>query len=1177
MPGTFRNVMVANRGEIAVRVFRACTELGIETTAVYSWEDRLSIHRYKADRAYRIGEKGQPVEAYLDGKAIVALAVEKGVDAIHPGYGFLSENAGFARQCRDAGIAWIGPSPEVMEALGDKISARKVARQAGVPVVPGSGEAISDPEGLREVVDETGFPLLIKAAHGGGGRGMRVVHTAEELPEAIRAARRESAAAFGSPEVFVERYVRNPRHIEVQLLGDRHGNRVHLFERDCSIQRRLQKIVELAPAPNLAPEVREQLCEYAVRLADAVGYDSAGTVEFLVEEVEGQEPRIYFIEVNTRIQVEHTVTEMVTGRDLIQAMIRVAEGRTLSCPEIGISRQEDIVLTGQAVQARVTTEDPENHFAPDSGRIITYRTGAGFGVRLDSAVGGSGAVILPHYDSLLVKVSAQGRNLPDAVRRLDRSLAEFRVRGVKTNVPFLQNVIRHPHFLNGTTHTRFIDETPELFTYPARRDRGTKALRALGDITVNGPPGSDERPVRPSPLLVPEPPAIPRTRNEGGITGNGPPPESPAFRVFREGGAEGLSAWMREEERLLVTDTTFRDAHQSLLATRVRTRDLADVAPVTAHTLPGLFSCEMWGGATFDVCMRFLQEDPWDRLALLRERMPGTLLQMLLRGANAVGYTNYPDNVVRAFIREAAAEGIDIFRIFDALNYLPNMELAMEEVASSGKIVEAAICYTGDVLDPAEDKYTLAYYVDLARELEARGAHILAVKDMAGLLKPRSARALIRALKDAVSLPIHLHTHDTAGNGVAMYLAAAEEGVDAVDCALSSMSGLTSQPSLNAVVTALRGDPRAPELDPDVLEPLSDHWELLRALYHPFESGLKAGTTDVYNHEIPGGQYSNLRPRAIQLGLGERWPEVKRTYARVDRELGRLIKVTPTSKVVADMAMFLVQNDLTFEEVYAMHDRGEEVDFPRSVRDFFAGLLGQPHGGFPERLQRIVLKGREPLTDRAGGHLPDYDWDEADRTLQDLLGRAPTSRERVSHALYPDVFAGLARTIQEFGEYASMDTVVFLYGMDPGEETFMDIEEGKTLVIKLLAIGEVERDGTRRVYFELNGQPRSIAVPDRSAELEIAARPQADRARPGEVGAPMPGAVVSIQVAPGDRVSRGDTLLTTEAMKMETAVTAPVAGTVLSLEVKEGERVGAGELVVRIEEASMESEAPGAA
>lgn len=1159
-PTPIRNVLAANRGEIAVRIFRACTEMGIDTTAIHSWEDRLSIHRYKADRAYLVGERGRPVEAYLDGDAIVELALRKGVDAIHPGYGFLSENPGFAERCMAEGIRWIGPPPRVMRALGDKVSARAVAQEAGVPVVPGSPGTVSDLDQARELSGEIGFPLLVKAAHGGGGRGMRVVQSEGELAEAFQAARRESKAAFGSPDVFLERYVVNPRHIEVQLLADEHGNRVHLFERDCSIQRRLQKIVELAPAPNLSEEVRRQLCRYSLRLAEAVDYQSVGTAEFLVEEVDG-EPRIYFIEVNTRIQVEHTVTEMITGRDLIQAMIRVAEGFRLDDPEIGIPSQESISRRGQAIQARVTTEDPERDFAPDSGRIITYRSAAGFGIRLDAGVGGSGSEVLPHYDSMLVKVSAWGREMEEAARRLGRSLAEFRIRGVKTNLPFLQNVVRHPRFLAGDTHTRFIDETPELFRYPPRRDRGTKALRALGDITINGPPGTKAPLERPHPLVVPDP----SDAAGGAEPSSGPAPPSPAFSVFRKEGSEGLVRWIREHPRLLITDTTFRDAHQSLLATRVRTKDLLDIAPWTARALPGLFSHEMWGGATFDVCMRFLQEDPWERLVRLRERMPGTLLQMLLRGANAVGYTNYPDNVVRAFVQEAAESGIDVFRIFDALNYLPNMELAIEEVVRAGKIAEASICYTGDVLDPDEEKYTLEYYRELVQELEARGAHILCIKDMAGLLRPRAAGVLIRALKQATSLPIHLHTHDTSGNGIAMYLVAVDAGVDVVDCALSSMAGLTSQPSMNALVAALRDDDRAPDLEVGRLEKLADHWELLREIYQPFESGLKAGTTDVYNHEIPGGQYSNLRPRAIELGLGDQWGRIKETYRRVNEELGDIIKVTPTSKVVADLAMYLVRNDLTFEEVYARHDRGEETDFPQSVVDFFAGRMGQPHGGFPERLQKVVLKDAEPLRTRPGLDLPPYDWETHDETLRGLAGQEPTRRERISYALYPKVFQGLLGTIQEFGEYRSFDTVPFLYGMQVGEETTVEIEEGKTLVIRLVAIGDPDHDGIRRVYFELNGQPRTIRVADRSVVDRPTTRPRADPAEPGQVGASMPGTVASLRVSQGDSVSRGDVLFVTEAMKMETSVTAPMNGTVTSVHVAEGDPVESGDLVVTLE------------
>ena len=1152
MTEPIRNVLAANRGEIAIRIFRACTELGISTTAIYSWEDRLSIHRYKADRAYLIGDKDDPIGAYLDGDAIIELALAKGVDAIHPGYGFLSENAEFAQKVIDAGLVWIGPPPEVMRRLGDKLQARKVADAAGVPTVPGTDEPIEKIDEAKEAAGRIGYPVLVKAAHGGGGRGMRVVESEDQLAEAVRAAQSESKAAFGSPAVFLERYLQRPRHIEVQLLGDRHGNRVHLFERDCSVQRRLQKLVELAPAPNLDDDTRSKLHDYALRLADEVGYESAGTVEFLVEENSGDD-EIFFIEVNTRIQVEHTVTEMVTGRDLIQAMIRIADGERLDDANIDIGDQSDIECNGQAIQARVTTEDPKRDFAPDTGRIITYRSAAGHGIRLDAGVGGSGSIVKPHFDSMLVKVSAWGRSMHDAARRLGRSLAEFRIRGVKTNIPFLQNVVRHPDFLAGRTYTRFVDDTDDLFIFRKRKDRGNKALKALGDITVNGPPGSKERFDRPDPLIVPE---VPRPE--------GPPNRSPAYQVFRQEGAEGLSKWIVGQDELLVTDTTFRDAHQSLLATRVRTPDLVEIAPYTDRALPNMFSYEMWGGATFDVCMRFLQEDPWQRLAQFREQMPGALLQMLLRGANAVGYTNYPDDVVRAFVEEAADAGIDVFRIFDALNYLPNMELAIEEVARTGKIVEASICYTGDVTDPDEDKYTLDYYRDLAEKLERRGAHIIAIKDMAGLLKPYSAKVLVEELKSTVDLPIHLHTHDTSGNGVAMLLMAAEAGVDIVDCAISSMSGLTSQPSLNAVVNALDNSERRPRIDTAQLERLAEHWEQLRELYYPFESGLKASTTDVYNHEIPGGQYSNLRPRAIQLGLGDRWTEIKKTYQRVDAELGRLIKVTPTSKVVADMAMFLVQNDLTFDEIYQLADRGEDVDFPQSVVDFFEGRMGQPYGGFPEQLQKAVLRGRQPLEGRAGEEMEPYRWDEKNEELQQLLDRPPNRQEEISYALYPKVFEGFARTIDEFGEYQIFDTVPFLYGMKPGEETLVDIEEGKTLVVELVDIGELREDGTRRIHYKLNGQPRDISVIDQSAGVDVAGRPKADPGEPGEVGAPMQGTVLTIEVSMGDEVSRGDTLLSTEAMKMETTITAPVDGTIQSVPVSPGDEVSSDDLVMVI-------------
>ena len=1146
-----KNVMAVNRGEIAVRIFRACTELGLRTTAIYSWEDRLAIHRYKADRAYQVGQPGQPVQAYLDGEAIIQLALDKGVDAVHPGYGFLSENADFAQRCIDAGLIWIGPSPAVMRQLGDKVTARQVAQRAGLPVIPGTPGPIDSVEQALDFAQEHGYPLLIKAAHGGGGRGMRVVHAAHQMEDAFVAARSEALAAFGSAQVFVERYLDRPRHIEVQLMGDQHGQRVHLFERDCSIQRRHQKVVEIAPAPNLSDEVRQRLYAYSLALADAVDYSSAGTVEFLLEERDGA-TQIYFIEVNTRIQVEHTVTEMITGHDLIKAMIRVAEGERLDSPALGLTQQPSSAIHGVAIQARITTEDPENHFAPDSGKIITYRSAAGFGIRLDAGVGGSGSEVLPFYDSLMVKVSAWGKDMPDAAQRLTRSLSEFRIRGVKTNIPFLHKVINHPTFLAGQTYTRFVDETPALFTFAPRRDRANKVLKAVSDITVNGPPGAPSKFKRPKPLL--EPPIDARFARA-------PAPVTPAYEVFTREGAQGLSRWMREQERVLITDTTFRDAHQSLLATRVRTRDLLNVAPMTAHLMPSLFSYELWGGATFDVCLRFLMEDPWERLARLRQAIPGALFQMLLRGANAVGYKNYPDNVVRAFIQEAAACGMDIFRVFDALNYLPNMEVALDEIQRQGKIAEASICYTGDILDPSRAKYSLDYYVKLAVELERRGAHIINIKDMAGLIKPQAAPVLIRALKEAVGLPIHLHTHDTSGNGVAMYLRAIDAGVDAIDCAISSMAGLTSQPSLNAVCAALEGDPRRPQLQAADLQRLSDHWELLRDLYHPFESGLKASSTDVYFHEIPGGQYSNLRPRAIQLGLGERWAQIRRTYHEVSLAMGDLIKVTPTSKIVADMAMFLVQNDMTVEDIFTRHAQGQDLDFPQSVVDFFMGHVGQPYGGFPQELQRIVLRGKTPLTGRAGASLPDYDWAAHDPLLEQRLGQPPTRREQLSYALYPKVFDDFATCVNEFGEYHILDTVTFLYGLELDEERTIEIEEGKTLIVKLLVISAPDDNGVRRLYYELNGQPREITIRDASITPTVAARHKADPRQPGHVGAAMPGKVLAVVAKPGELVLKGQPLVTTEAMKMETSITSPVQGILERVEVAVGDRLAPGDLV----------------
>ncbi len=1144
--------MAANRGEIAIRVFRACTELGVRTLAIYAHADQLSIHRYKADEAFPVGSQDEPVGAYLDQEAILDVALRRGVDAIHPGYGFLAENAEFARRCKDNGIVFIGPEPEVLEVFGDKTASRKLAIEANVPVVPGTDGPVSSPEEVEHFAEEQGLPIIIKASFGGGGRGMRVVRAKEDIAEAFERATSEAAAAFGRGDVYCEKLVERAKHIEVQILADGYGQVVHLFERDCSVQRRHQKVVEIAPSVSLGDAVRHGLFQAALRVAAKANYQNAGTVEFLVND-EG----FYFIEVNPRIQVEHTVTECITGRDLVQAQIRIAEGCRLSDPEIGITSQAAIARNGYAVQCRITTEDPQNQFAPDTGKIRAYRAATGFGIRLDDGTGGAGTIITSHYDSLIVKLTAFAPDFHGATAKLLRSLREFRIRGVKTNMRFLQNLISHPRFVQGNVDTSFIDDTPGLFTFPLGRDRGTKLLRALADVVVNGPPGRGGPVKRPDPLFLPR---VPSETHES-LSAHAPPPDGDAMAVFRANGAEALSKWLRDEPRLLITDTTFRDAHQSLLATRVRTSDLQAIAPATSRLANQLFSVEMWGGATFDVAYRFLKEDPWDRLALLRESMPNILLQMLFRGANAVGYTNYADNVVRRFVQRSAEAGIDIFRIFDALNWVPNMSIAIEEVIRAGKVAEASLCYTGDISNPKRTKYDLDYYVKLGKELAECGAHILAIKDMAGLLKPFAARQLVGALRDETGLPVHLHTHDTSGNGIATYLMACDAGVDVVDCALSGMSGLTSQPSLNALCAALQGNPRSPALDLEAMNELANYWESVRDLYYPFESGLKASTAEVYEHEMPGGQYSNLRPRAIQLGLGERWQEIKRKYREVNDALGDVIKVTPTSKTVADFAMFLVQNDLSVDDAIAKADK---LDFPQSLVDFLAGKIGQPYGGFPQRLQKAVLKGRPALTDRAGEHLEPHDFDASGKRLSARLGRAPLETELLSDALYPQVFDDYLRHEDMFGDVSILPTPAFLYGLRVGEEVSVDIEPGKTIIVKLVAIGGLTSEGHRMVYFEMNGQPREVVVKDDSAGDSANVRPMADPSDPLDVGASMPGKVLSLLHEIGDRVQVGDALLVLEAMKMETAVTSSIIGVIEKVLVSVGDDAKAGELLVRL-------------
>jgi pyruvate carboxylase len=1145
-----RKLLVANRSEIAIRVFRTATELGIRTVAIYSHEDRFALHRFKADETYPIGKPGEPIRAYLDIPAIVALAREHAVDAIHPGYGFLSENPAFARACREAGLIFVGPRTEILEQLGDKVVARGIARKAQVPILPGSGGAVSGNEDAHRVAQELGYPVIVKASMGGGGRGMRVAASADKLDDALDQARREAGAAFGIGDVFLEKFIARARHIEVQLIGDQHGNLVHLFERDCSVQRRHQKIVEIAPAPNLDPALRGKILEAALAIGRAVGLDNAGTVEFLVDADTGQ---FSFIEVNPRIQVEHTVTEEVTGFDVVKAQVLVAQGRPLSDPDIGLGSQENVRTHGFALQCRVTTEDPANNFLPDYGRLSNYRSAGGMGIRLDGGSAFTGAVITPFYDSLLVKVTAHGLRFVDAVRRMVRCLQEFRVRGVKTNIPFLFNLLAHPTFEQGACTTRFIDETPALFKLPRRQDRATKLLSYLADVIVNGHPEVAKGTKAPRKGPVPTPEGV-----EHGPHGIAVPDGT--RQKLEELGADGFAKWVLAQKRLLVTDTTFRDAHQSLLATRMRTHDMLRIAPWYAVQHSDLFSLEMWGGATFDTAMRFLKESPWQRLADLRTRVPNILFQMLLRSASAVGYTNYPDNVVQAFVKESADAGIDLFRIFDALNGLPNLELAIDAVRRTGKLCEAALCYTGDILDPKRNKYSLAYYVSLAKELEKRGAHLLAIKDMAGLCKPLAARLLIRTLRQEVGLPIHFHTHDCAGGQIASLLLAAEEGVSIVDGAIASMSGLTSQPSLNAMVEALRFHPRDTKLDPEVLQETSNYWEAVRQLYAPFETGQLAPTADVYQNEMPGGQYTNLYKQAQALGLEDRWREACKMYAEVNRMFGDIIKVTPTSKVVGDLALFMVGNNLTPEDVLTSK---RELAFPESVVEFFEGRLGEPPGGFPAELQKRVLRGRQPLVGRPGASLPPADFNATRDVLEKQIGRQATSRDLVSYLLYPRVFTEFAQHQARYSDTSVLPTDVFFYGMSPGEEASIDIERGKTLIVKFLTVGDAHEDGTRMVFFELNGQPREVSVVDRELAGKVEERKKAEPSNPLHVGAPMPGVVARVLVEAGEEVAAGQKLCTLEAMKMETTIHADHTGQIAEVLVRPGTQVEAGDLMLR--------------
>ncbi len=1139
-------LLVANRSEIAIRICRSAHELGIRTVAIYTHEDRYALHRFKADEAYMIGKPGEPIRAYLDIPAIIRIAKDCGADAIHPGYGFLSENPELARACEEAGITFVGPSVTVLEQLGDKITAREIAKKAGVPVLGGSTAPIASTEDGKALAAKIGYPIILKAAKGGGGRGMRVVPTEADFAGSFEQAQRESMNAFGSPDIFVEKFIKQPRHIEVQLIGDKHGHLVHLWERDCSVQRRHQKVVEIAPAPFLEPKIRQEICDAAIKIGKGVNYYAAGTVEFLYD-TEGE--KFYFIEVNPRIQVEHTVTEEVTGVDIVKTQILISQGSPLSDPEIDLADQAAIKTNGFAIQCRVTTEDPANNFMPDYGRVSHYRSAGGTGIRLDSGSAFSGAVVNPFYDSLLVKVSVRGRRFIDACKRMERCLQEFRIRGVKTNIPFLIKVMTQKKFIEGNFTTRFIDETPELFQFAPRKDRATKVLTFLGETIVNGASGIDKAiaaKVQRHLAPVPE------------FDLNSPIPKGTRDKL-KELGPKKFADWILEQKPLLITDTTMRDAHQSLLATRFRTHDLLQAADAYARLAPQFFSLEMWGGATFDTSMRFNKEDPWDRLTQLRERIPNILFQMLLRASNAVGYTNYPDNVVREFVKEAAQAGMDVFRVFDSLNWVPNMKVAMDAVIDSGMICEAAICYSGDILNPQRPKYDLKYYVELAKQLEKMGAHILAIKDMAGLCKPDAAELLVRELKQEIGIPIHFHTHDTAGMQAASILNASRVGLDIADAALAPMSGGTSQPNLNALVEALRFNDRATGLEGDHLDGLARYWEVVRDYYKPFETVMLPATTDLYQHEMPGGQYTNLYQQAKALGLAERWPEVCQVYAAVNQLFGDIVKVTPSSKSVGDMALFMVANNLKSEDIL---DEKRDLAFPESVIDLIGGKMGQPPGGFPPKVVERVMRGRPVVEGRPGESLAPMDWDVATEKVRAILKREPTRREVVTWVLYPKVYEEFISHQQKYSDTSGLPTPVFFYGQQSGEEIAVDIEPGKRLIVKFLTIGDAHPDGKRTVFFELNGQPRDVTVVDKSLEPDAAANVKADTANPKHIGASMPGMVVTVAVQPGDTVTKGQKLLSLEAMKMETNMYAEMDGKIAQVLVRPRVQVATGDLLL---------------
>lgn len=1144
-----RKLLVANRGEIAIRIFRAATELNIQTVAIYSKEDMGSLHRYKADESYLVGEELGPAESYLNIERIIKVAKEADVDAIHPGYGFLSENMQFAKRCAEEGIIFIGPHLEHLDMFGDKVKARATAIKADLPVIPGTDGPVEGFEAAQAFAEEAGYPLMIKATSGGGGKGMRIVREASELEEAFTRAKSEAEKSFGNSEVYIEKFIDNPKHIEVQIIGDEEGNIIHLYERDCSVQRRHQKVVEVAPSVSLSDELRERICAAAVDLMKKINYVNAGTVEFLVSG-----DAFYFIEVNPRVQVEHTITEMITGVDIVKTQILIAEGESLHEEAISMPAQNEIKTLGYAIQCRITTEDPTQDFMPDTGRIVAYRSSGGFGVRLDAGDAFQGAEISPYYDSLLVKVSTHAISYKEAREKMERSLQEMRIRGVKTNIPFLRNVINHQKFASGDYTTKFLENAPELFKIKPSRDRGTKTLEYIGNVTINGFPNVKKRP---KPTFEPAEIAKVSAKEVADLRGT--------KQLLDEKGPQAVANWVKEQKDVLITDTTFRDAHQSLLATRVRSHDLLKIAPATAKVMQDNFSLELWGGATFDVAFNFLKENPWQRLHDLREAIPNVLFQMLLRASNAVGYKNYPDNVIQKFVKQSAEAGVDVFRIFDSLNWVEQMKVANEAVQEAGKISEGTICYTGDILNPERSNiYTLDYYVKLAKTLEREGFHMLAIKDMAGLLKPRAAYELIGELKAAVDLPIHLHTHDTSGNGIIIYKQAIDAGVDIVDTAVAAMSGLTSQPSSNSLYYTLDGFERDLRMDIDGHETLSQYWDATRAYYSDFESDMKSPHTEIYQHEMPGGQYSNLRQQAKSLGLGERFGEVKKMYRRVNFLFGDIVKVTPSSKVVGDMALYMVQNDL--DEQAVIRD-GHKLDFPESVVSFFKGEIGQPVNGFNKELQQAVLKGQKSLTKRPGEYLEPVDFEALREELQQKQQDKVTDEDLISYALYPKVYEQYVQTYEKFGDVSILDTPTFFFGMRDNETVEIEIDKGKILIITLKTITKPDENGMCTVFFDMNGQARRVQIKDENVQASHLAKPKADKSNPTHIGAQMPGTVLQVNVSEGDAVEANQSLIITEAMKMETTIQAPFKGTVKKVHVSPNEGIETGDLLIEIEQA----------